>query len=193
MMRGTIKMSPNNGNGSGNDDKPKRKKTPTDGVVGHSAVKKPGAPGGSGGGGSDDDTMPMQVVLAKGTFLKFAITIGGTVLVGISAILAVYWQHHYQVTSHMGNGTIHLKSGERATLETKKEAQKNRAKLVEEVKREVTYQHRTLKLRQDEEIKKGLKGIGDELKQSQRSELRKLLEEVKRTRRAVGRVAPPHP
>ncbi len=179
-------MSPNNGNGSGNGDKPKRKKTPTDGVAGHPAVK-PGAPGGSGGGEGDDP--PMQVVLAKGTFLKFAITIGGTVLVGISAILAVYWQHHYKVTTHMENKTIHLTSGERANLETKKEAQKNRAKLVKEVKREVEYQHRIIKVRQDEEIKKGLKKLTQDLRQEQRQEFRKILDEVKRTRRAV-RAAP---
>lgn len=172
-------MSPNNGSGNGGGGTPPRKKHPTDGVIGHPAV-----PPGSGGGGNDDE-LPMQVVLAKGTFLKFAITIGGTVLVGISAILAVYWAHHYRVVSHMSDGTIHLKSGERGTLETKVEAQKHRAKLVEEVQKEVEFKHRDLKLNQGEEIKANLKKLGNELKQAQRSDLRQLLQEMRQTRRAI--------
>ena len=180
-------MSPNNGsgNGNGNEVSPRRK-TPTDGIV-PTRSGSVGASGGSGGNGNGD--APMQVVLAKGTFLKFAITIGGTVLVGISTLLAFYWQHHYEVTSHMGDGTIHLRSGERGTLETKAEAQKHRAKLVEEVKKEVEYQHREIKVRQDEEIKKGLKKLTQDLRQEQRSEFRRLLDEVQKTRRAV-RTAP---
>lgn len=164
-----------------------RKKNPTDG---YSLKGKPdsGSGSGSGSGGSNGDPkVPLPVVLAKGTFLKFALTIGGTVVVGISAVLAFYWQHHYSFVSHMGNQTIHLQSGERARLETKAEAQHHRTKLVKEVKREVEYTHRVIKVRQDEEIKKCVKKMAAELKREQRSEFKRLMDEVRQTRRAVVR------
>lgn len=145
----------------------------------HQIVKQPG-----------DNDLPLQVVLARGTLLKFGATVVSTVILGVSAILAFYWSHHYRVSNHMENKTIHLNSGERATLETKVEAQKHRIKLVREVKKEVEYSHRDIKLRQGEEIQKGLKKLTTELQQSQRQELKKILQEVKQTRRALGRLPP---
>jgi flagellar motility protein MotE (MotC chaperone) len=122
-----------------------------------------------------------QVIFAKGTLLKLALTIGGTILVGISAVLAFYWQHHYRMTTHMENGSIHLRAGERGDLETKAEAQGHRAKLVKEVKREVGIRHRELKVSQGEEIKQQIKKMGS----TQKAELKRLLDEVRQTRRAV--------
>lgn len=169
-----------------------RKKNPTDG---YSLKGDPGggSPGGSSSGSGSDGggpLVPLPVVLARGTLLKFALTISGTLLVGISAVLAFYWQHHYSVVSHMDNQTIHLQSGERARLETKAEAQQHRKNLVREVKREVEYTHRVIAVRQDEEIKKCVKKMAAELKREQRSEFKKLMDEVKQTRRAVIRNNP---
>lgn len=166
-----------------NTDNPRQ--NPSSGPAPSVAVPEPPERPGEDNGNEDS---PLQVVLAKGTFLKFAITIGSTVILGVSAVLAFYWSHHYRVTAHMENRTIHLTSGERAKLETKAEAQKNRAKLVKEVKREVEYAHRKIKLEQSEEIQKGMKKLTTKLTQAQKSEFRKILQEVKQTRKAVGRL-----
>lgn len=152
-------------------------------------VASKGGPGlGSSNSGNGDDGKPLpmqQVVLAKWTLLKFAVTVGTTMVIGISALLAFYWQHHYRMTSHMEDGTIHLRSGERAVFETKVEAQKNRAKLVHDVKKEVELQHRDIKLKQGEEIKRGINKLTQDLRKEQKTEFTKLLQEVRQTRRIV--------
>jgi hypothetical protein len=175
MMKGFL-MSPDNRN-------EKRSST---------VVSEGGTGNGSSGSGSGsgDPASPMQVVLAKGTFLKFAITVGTTVVLGISALLAVYWQHHYRTTAHMDNGTIHLKSGERAVFETKLEAQQHRTKLVADVKQEVEFKHRSIKLSQGEEIKKEVAKLTQDLRTEQKAEFKKLFQEVKQTRREVARGRP---
>jgi len=130
----------------------------------------------------DEVMVPMPVVLAKGTFMKFAFLLLGSLLVSVSAILAFYWKHHFEFKTHIGDQTIHLTSGERATLETKSEAQANRKMMVEQVKREVEYKHREIVLKQKEQIQK----IGEELQSSQEKKLNSILNEVRRTRRAVS-------
>jgi polyhydroxyalkanoate synthesis regulator phasin len=156
-------------------DEPPTKQT-TDGY-GYPAVKKTTT--------SEIDISPVQVVLAKGTFLKFALMSLGSLLISISTILAFYWRSHFETKSHIANGTIHLTSGERSTLETKVEAQKHRKKLVGEVSKKVELHFREIKVRQDEQIKRQIKNVADDLKTSQKYEFNKILQEVKRTRREV--------
>lgn len=180
-------MAPPGSGGGGDGDGPKKPKQPTresrtPSGMAHPAVRpdesvpkvayEPPA-----------DAMPMPVVLAKGTFLKFAFMLLGSLLVSISAILAFYWKHHYAIDSHMSDKTIHLNSGERARLETKSEAQASRKDVVQKVKQEIDLKHREVVVKQKEEIQR----IGEELKTAQRQQLRQLLLEVRQTRRAVGR------
>lgn len=171
IMKGYIMAPPTGGSGPGKSDNvyeqtPPIKPTPS----------------------SEIEVSPIQVVLARGTFIKFALMLGGTLLVSISTILAFYWQHHFEVKAHMGNGTIHLTSGERDTLETKAEAQKHREKLVRDVSQKVELQYREIKIRQDEQINSQIKKVAKDLKNSQKHEFNKLLYEMKQTQRAVKKI-----
>lgn len=174
-MHGSMMMSSNNGGSGGGSDGdqsgPKRKSS---GSANHKCIMN-GAP-----------SVPLPVVLAKGTFLKFGVLIFGSLLITISGVLAFYWKHHYESTTHMKDGTIHLTSGERAKLETKAEAKASRKRIVKIINTHVDLKMREVKVEQKAQIQK----LGDELKQQQRQDLRKILSEVKQTRRVV-RSAPP--
>jgi hypothetical protein len=169
-MEGFL-CSPGNGGGGssgGGGDKRERKKAPPSGVV--PSVKS------SGPNCNVPVGEPLPVILAKGTFLKFASIVIGSLIITVSGILGFYWKHHYEIVSHMANSNIHL---ERDQFETKKEARAGRQQIVQDLKREVQLRYREVAVQQKQQIQE----IGDELKLQQRRKLNKILDELKDIRR----------
>ena len=172
---GDMLMAPAAGEGGGSSTS----KRHSDGVLGYPAV------GGSNGGkgkpphGTDRPRAvePLPVVLAKGTFFKFGILLFGTMLVGISGVLIVYWNHHYRAVHHMKDGSIHMKSGERGKFETKVEAKKARKELETDIKKHFDLKTGQLQLKNAKQITK----IGKQLRTEQRVQYRRILSEIKKT------------
>jgi hypothetical protein len=163
MLHGTMMAEPDAGSAAPRQD-------PTGPV-------QPSDPGGSG----PPPQEPQTVVLAKGTFLKFGVLLFGSLILTISGILAFYWKHHYESTTHQNDMTIHLKSGERPKFETKAEAKASRKRTVRIIKAHVNIKLREVRVDQKAQIQR----LGDELKASQQAQIRQVLTEVKRTRRDV--------
>jgi hypothetical protein len=196
-MHGYIKMthSPNNGSSlssaSDEDSTPvvtPRRKRPTASGVGYPKVA-----GGSGSGNNGPpkdmkqvlEGTPIPVVLTLGTILKLMVP----VLALVSASIAFYWQ----TRSHCDDKTIHLESGERGKLETKAEANKQREKMVKEIKDRFDVKAEKISVEQTKQVIK----LGQELKTEQKVALKEILKEVQRTRRSVRRnrtvLIPPTP
>ena len=173
---GYLCAPPGDGGEGGGTPPPRRRKPPTHGEL---PIVRPQDLAGC----NVDPNMPLQVALNKATMIKFWAGILATLLVSISAILAFYWRGHYQTEAHIGDGSIHLKSGERATLETKVEAQEHRRNLVDGVKAELRLQQREIIVQQKAQIQK----IGEDLKADQDAKLGRILQEVQRTRQDVRR------
>lgn len=171
-----MMMSPGSGSGGG-DGSEGRPKRPSG--IAHPTVSVPAAAPPE----ACNVQEPMPVVLAKGTFIKFGVLIFGSLLITISGVLAFYWKHHYETTTHMKDGTIHLTSGERGKLETKAEAKESRKKITRTIKAHVDIKLREVKVEQKAQIQK----LGDDLKREQKAGLKRILNEVKQTRRDVLR------
>ena len=183
-MHGFTKMtfSPNNGGSSSPSNEetkpagpPGRRKHPTASGIAVSG-------GGSGSDGPRDmkqilEGTPIPVVLTLGTILKLMVP----VLAVISAGIAFYWQ----TRSHCDNPTIHLKSGERGKLETKAEADKQRTKMVQEIKDRFDVKAQKISVEQTAKVQE----LGNELKAEQKTALQEILREVQRTRRSVARTS----
>lgn len=176
-------------------------------MMSHGMLCAPGSGSGSGGSGADDkDTGPLSghhrcvrydrpddqieeplpVILARGTFFKFFVLIFGSMLVVISGALAIYWKHHYSVSTHMGNQTIHLTSGERAKFETKIEAQAQRKKMVKAFEKHAAVKYREIVVEQNEKFQ----DWSEAQEQKQEHQLRRILSEVRGVRRAVRTTGP---
>lgn len=110
--------------------------------------------------------VPLPVALSWSTIFKIA-SVSIVALVGAGSTVA-YYVHSTQ--SHMADPAIHLSRGERSTLETKKEAQANRKKMLEAVNRESTMRQREVLTEQKQQIQ----DLGDRLQKRQQSQFRQL-------------------
>lgn len=148
--------------------------------------------GGTGGGsrsGSNRDPhkaareaaneAPLPVVLTHSTLLKLALSIIGPLIVLVSG--ALYFFHQTKI--HIADPTIHLARGERSKLETKAEANAQRKEIAKTIKAHVDLTMGQVQLRQERQIKK----LGEHLETEQRQGLKRVLNEVKRTREDVRR------
>ena len=137
----------------------------------------PGSPGSPGGPPEPCRYIitdkPQPVVLTASTILKLALSV---ILPLIAAASVVSW-HYWRATLHMENGEIHLDHGERAKLETRTEARTARDQLESGIKRELETKTREIKADTQRSI--------NELHVEQRKAFKEVVEEVRRTRRAV--------
>lgn len=146
-----------------------------------------GSSGGSGGpprqrksSGSTKpphDGDPVPIVMSSGFFVKLI----GIILLPTIAAVGAGISMYYRADAHMQRIDIHPDA---SLLETKKDAQISRIKMLREVKRTVKLEIREVQVDQ----KKKLDEISDELKQQQKEGMRKILQEVRQTRRTVDRL-----
>lgn len=147
--------------------------------------------GGNGGGddGHDDSQeiviKPVPVVLTTKTLAKIIAWVFGPMLIVISA--GLYWYHCTNL--HMDNTAIHLEEKERGRLETKAEAKVQRTGLVTAIKAHNDVRYREILVQQREDFSDWSKKQKLEHEQA----MRRILSEVRQTRRDVRRAGRPRP
>lgn len=118
---------------------------------------------------TDRGRVPIPIALNAATIIKL---VAPTIIAIVSALSgALYFYHQTRV--HMDNGSIHLESGERSKLETKDEARVARYKMQSALKKETAFRAREIRLEHRESM------------QRMKTDQRRILREVQRTRRAV--------
>lgn len=123
--------------------------------------------------------VPVPVVLTWNTILKFASAIVLPIIAAISFAILFF----HRTVMHMEDPTIHLVRGERAKLETKKEARLFRGKLNTEIKSHIDIKVREIKIEQKEQFHK----LGGELKKGQGLRFKEILSEVRKARADIKR------
>jgi len=155
---GTFMAASGSSGGSGSGGEPPRKRKPT-------------------GQTSPADGAPIPIVMSSGFFIKLI----GIILLPTIAAVGAGISMYYRADAHMQRIDIHPDA---SLLETKKDAQISRIKMLREVKRTVKLEIREVQVDQ----KKKLDEISDELKQQQKEGMQKILQEVRQTRRTVDRL-----
>jgi hypothetical protein len=159
-------MSPPNGGGGST---PAGRKKPPTGEV---------AP--TGGGDPNicnvEPDKPMEVVFKAETFRKLLAWTLGPLAAMLVGGMAAFFYFYADTNAHKRDGTIHLKSGERGRIETKKEAKEARAKLETDIKNHFDLKTGQIGLRNEKQITK----IGNDLRKAQNVQYHRLLKEIKK-------------
>jgi ribosomal protein L23 len=172
-----MMMSPNNGGGIPTGG---RKRPPTGETSSLGGLEE-------NGGKRDLETnvfkpdIPIEVVFKAETFRKLIVwTLGPMMITLIGAISAFFYFYH-KTSVHLDDPGIHLARGERDKLESKIEAKTERKKLKKEIITHFDVKVREIKVEQREQVEK----IGRKLRSEQRSNLNKILSEVKKARQDI--------
>jgi hypothetical protein len=164
------------GGGSAPDGKRKRP------VTGEAFPVENSGGGNDGGDGEDpnkcqiEPDRPMEVVFKAETFRKLLAWTLGPLAAMLVGGMAAFFYFYADTNAHKRDGTIHLKSGERGTIETKKEAKEARAKLETDIKKHFDLKTGQIGLRNEKQITK----IGTELRAQQKVQYHRLLREIKK-------------
>lgn len=168
----TIKMSASPSTNSDNSSAVERGKRRTSG---HAYTTT-----GSGGGDEPPENDPVfHVKLNRGTIIKLV----GPAILAILGVMGTLVVFYFSTETHLKDNNIHLKSDERAKLETKAAATLRVKRIIRILKRESKLTRREISVQQKEQINKATK----KLEKKQDAHYHKILNEVRRTRRAVRR------
>lgn len=155
-------MAPPNGGGGGGDPTPKPRR-PSGSTVPAPPTENQELPS------VLSAATPVSVVLTPGTILKIV----GPLL----AIICVAIAFFYKTSAHISDERYHLRDGERGKLETKAEANRQRAAMVKILKREV-------KVSVDEQQIKNTQQI-NALRDEQRKAFKGVRKSLRKLRKAI--------
>lgn len=131
--------------------------------------------GGDGGEDSEqaESIVPIPIVLNWNTIIKLAAPAVVTLVMAIAAG-GIFWSN---TRTHLKDTARHISPADRQQLETKSSAKVARSRMIKALKKNTALRVREIKVEQREQIQK----LGAELKTDQR----RILREVQRTRRAI--------
>lgn len=121
---------------------------------------------------------PVPIALNLATILKLV----APALVAIVGAVAAGAYFYHDTKQHLKNAEIHMAVGERLRLESKADARAARKEMLTLLGKQHAMMIRELKVRQAEEIRASAKALTSDLRREQR----KILKEVRETRRVFN-------